>query len=213
MKKLFIIGSGGHSRVVLDSINNNDYEISIIDFYNTDNDKNFNYLSKNYQIKSFHDLASFKYKKNFNIYFHIAIGDNILRSKYYLIFKNFFKSLSILDKSSIISKSAKISKGTFIGKNSVINANVRIQENCIVNTSVIVEHDCRISMNSHLCPGVIIAGSVKIGKNSLLGIGSKVLPNIVIGSNCNIGAGSIVNKNLKNNTNSLPSGLKIRINI
>ena len=208
MKNLFIIGSGGHAKVILDSLDTDKYLINIIDFYKWNNSKNFEYLKKNYPINSISNLSKFKPSLHKDSLFYVAIGNNSLREKYYDYFKPYYSAKTIVDKTAILSNSIKIGKGTYIGKRVILNTNVKIRDNCIINTSSIVEHDSNINDHTHICPGTIIAGSVKIGKNVTIGIGAKILPNISIGNNCIISPGSVINKNLKKNTTTIQPGLK-----
>ena len=204
MENLYIIGSGGHSRVVLDSINFEKYKVHIIDFLNIKTKENVNLLKKYFAISSFNEINKIKLIKDKNIFFHVAIGNNSLRKKYFDKFKSLWTPLSIFDNTSKISKNLKIGRGCYVAKNTVINSNVIIKDNCIINSSAIIEHDCTISSHSHICPGVILAGSVFVGRNNFIGIGARVLPNINISENCEVGAGSILNKNLKKTQKQCP---------
>jgi sugar O-acyltransferase (sialic acid O-acetyltransferase NeuD family) len=193
-KKIFIIGSGGHSRVIIECAELLNFKIeSIIDINqkNNTNEKIFNIKvkPKNY-IK--------KIKKN--SYIFLAIGDNFLRQRYYNKLFNFFKFINLIHPESYVSKYAKLGNGNYIGAKSVINPGVKIGTNCIINTSAVIEHETNISNNVHIGPGSIVCGRCKLNDNSFIGANSIIIENVTISKNNIIGAGSVVVKNTKNNS-------------
>ena len=105
----------------------------------------------------------------------------------------------IADPSAVISKNSVIGKGTFIGKNAVINADVKIGANCIINTGCIIEHECVIGDFTHISVGSILCGNVEIGNENFIGAGSTVIQGLKIGNKNIIGANSVVLSNMEDN--------------
>jgi len=188
--KLFIIGAGGQSRVILDCAKILKYNIlGIVDInLKSKNKEKINGIKvypKNY-IKSI--------KKNNAIF--LAIGDNKLREKYYNKFKNKYKFINLIHPKSLISKQIEIGKGNYIGPGVIINSNVKILNNTIINTGALIEHECVIEDNSHVGPGVKLGGRCVISKNVFIGIGCVIIDKIKIGEGAVVGAASLVLKNL-----------------
>jgi sugar O-acyltransferase (sialic acid O-acetyltransferase NeuD family) len=99
--------------------------------------------------------------------------------------------------SAIVSPSASIAEGVFVGPGAIINADARIEGHVIINSGAIIEHDCRIGQNTHVAPGSILGGGVTIGTDSLVGLGARVLPGVRIGAGCIIGSGAVVLQSVK----------------
>ncbi|TVQ64799.1 MAG: acetyltransferase [Phycisphaerales bacterium] len=99
---------------------------------------------------------------------------------------------TVVHPSAIVSPSATLGKGVFIGPNAVVHARARIGDHAIVNTGAIVEHDCLIGMNTHIAPGVVMGGETRVGPETLIGLGSRLLPGVRVGSRCVVGAGAVV---------------------
>lgn len=182
--KLFIYGVGGHSLVVEDIATKCGYdEFEYIDDFN----ENF---------KSFDDVSNLS-----DIPFFIAIGDNKIREKLFYKLKNSgFKVISLIDPSSIISKSVNLGEGILIMPNVVINAKSKIGNGVILNTSCVIEHENIIGDFVHVSPNVSLAGNISIGSNTHIGIGSTCIQNIIIGKNCQVGAGSVVVRDISDNS-------------
>lgn len=105
----------------------------------------------------------------------------------------------IVDPSAVVSDSAKIGEGTFIGKNAIVNADVSIGNHCIINSGAIIEHECKIDSYSHVSVGAILCGNVKIGSDCLVGAGCNVKQGVCIGNNSIVGIGSTVLNNIEDN--------------
>lgn len=99
---------------------------------------------------------------------------------------------SIVHPSAIISKTASIGRGVYVGPGAIVHSRAIIGDHAIVNTGSIVEHECVIGPNSHIAPGAVLAGGVNVGHDTLVGVGARVLPTLSIGNECVIGAGSVV---------------------
>ena len=193
---IVLVGGGGHCKVVLDVIKENNYydKICISDL-----NENIGKEILDIKIKYTDDQLENLLKKGISFAF-VSMGKiniNDQRMKLYNKIKNIgFNIPTIISKSSNVSIYSDISEGTFIGKNAVINPGVKIGKNCIINTGAIIEHDCIIGDNVHIGPGAVLSGGVTIGENSFIGTGVTIIQNTNIIGNTLIGAGAVVIKDI-----------------
>jgi len=198
MKKIVLLGAGGHCKVIIDIIRScSDYEI--IGITSKDNGK-----SKVYDIPIIGSDDLLKECRESGVdYAFIALGalaDRQIRNKLFNMLKDLgYKIPTLIHKTAIVSKHASIGEGTCVMPGAIINSGVCIGKNCIINSGAVIEHDCVIGDNTHISPNVSIAGGVKIGNDTHLGIGSTVIESLNIGCNVTVGAGSVVVHNIKNN--------------
>ncbi len=101
---------------------------------------------------------------------------------------------TVVHPSAVVSPTARLGVGVFIGPGAIVNARAVVMDHAIVNTGAIVEHECIVGFNAHIAPGAVLAGRVRIGAHTLVGVGARVLPNLSVGDQCTIGAGSVVVK-------------------
>jgi sugar O-acyltransferase (sialic acid O-acetyltransferase NeuD family) len=129
-----------------------------------------------------------------------SIGNTRVREKLFdKLTEIGFTIPAIIDPSAVISASASIAAGVFIGKRAVVNANARIGSCAIINTGAIVEHDCVVGRFAHISPGAVVCGEVSVGDCSHVGAGTVVRQQIRIGDHVMIGAGSTVVKDIDDN--------------
>lgn len=196
-KKIFLIGSGGHARNLINTINENNQDIHGIisnklekntKFYNIDvigNDEDlFSYNCS--EILLVNGIGFTPYSNARNEF------SKKMRKEGYRFF-------TVIDKNAIVANNSKLMDGAQIMKGAIIQTNTQIGENAIINTGSIVDHDCNIASDCHLCPGVVCNGNVTINKRSFVGSGSTIINNITIGKDCFIAAGSIVYKDIIDN--------------
>jgi sugar O-acyltransferase (sialic acid O-acetyltransferase NeuD family) len=194
MKKIILIGAGGHAVSCIDIIKRlNKYKIIyLLEEKITDNLKTFrkviynktNLRKINQSVKNaFICFGQIKNSKN-----RQTVFEELQNLKY-----NF---PIIKSDTAYISKDSKILDGTIIMHRSIINSNVCIGFNNIINTGAIIEHDVTIGNHNHIAPGAIINGGVQIGNNCFIGSGAIIKQGIKIKSNSFVQAGKIVLKNI-----------------
>ncbi len=199
MKKIIIIGSGFHAKVVADEIfKTKKYKIA---GFLDENKKKGKIVISSPRLKI---LGKLDYLKKAKCEIVIAIGSNHKRLKIFEEVKKKkikVKWAKVISKDCILSKNVIIGDGSMVISGSIINRNTKIGNHCIVNTGSIIEHDNELMDFSSTGPGAKLGGNVKIGKLSFIGLGSCVKQNIKVGENTVVGANSFVNKNcLKNYT-------------
>lgn len=187
--KLYIFGAGGHGKVIAELVTGTNEEITAFfdDYPKSDNFGEIPIYNTSYIIEP--------KDKNALI---IAVGDNNIRKKISLRFKD-YTFFTKQHKSSYVSPTASIGCGTIIMINAVVNASAKIGKHVIINTSSIIEHECIIDDYVHISPNATLAGNVEIGEGTHIGAGAIIIPGIKIGKWCVIGAGTIV-------INDIPDG-------
>lgn len=199
MKKIVLIGGGGHCISVLDCIiSNNEYdEIVIVD-------SNLQVNSKIMNCPVVGDDSKLSDLKRIGFdYAFITVGSikstAIRRKLYKLALSLGFEFPIVCDHTASVSAYSSLGAGTFVGKNAVVNAKAEIGEHCIINTGSVIEHECSVGAFSHISVGSILCGNCSVGHDSFIGAGSTVIQGINIGSNVIIGAGSTVIRNITDN--------------
>jgi sugar O-acyltransferase (sialic acid O-acetyltransferase NeuD family) len=197
MKKIVLLGGGGHCKSIIDCIHTKtEFEIyGIVDPGGEKGKKIYGVPV----IGTDDDLISiFNTGIKYAFVTVGSIGDTKLRSILYNKAREIgFVFPVIIDKSAILAKEVIIDEGTFIGKGTIVNSGVEIGKNCIVNTGSIIEHDCYIGDLCHIAPGAVICGGVRIGECTHIGCNASIIQGVTIGSNTLIGAGTVVIKNVE----------------
>jgi len=192
VKKIVLVGAGGHALSVINSIQSNQ-EFEIVGItelgYVVDEEVlGYKILGNDAILNSIFD-SGVKYA-----FITVgSIGNTALREKLYFMLKSKgFILPAIIDNSSNIGSDVWLGAGIYIGKNTVVNAKSTIRDMAIVNTGAIIEHGCCINEFTHIGPGAVICGDVKIGASTHVGANSTVIQGVTIGDDSIIGAGSIV---------------------
>jgi len=197
MKKIILIGAGGHCTSCIDVIEL-EKKFKIVGLIDNKRKKplfTYKILGNDKQ------LTKINKKKNYVLITLGQINEASKREKLYkYLLKLGYKFPTIISPLAYVSKKAKIGKGTIIMHGSIINAGAKIGNNCIVNSKALIEHDVVVGDNCHISTNSTINGGVEIFKNSFLGSNSVIKQNTVIGKNSFINANLFINKVLKNNS-------------
>lgn len=191
MKKIILIGGGGHCRSAIDVIEQEGkFEIMGI----VDKPKLLGSKVLGYSVVG-SDLDLNRLAKKYK-YALITIGH--IRSAQFriklfnLAIKSGFTLPYIISPEAYISKHSKIGRGSIIMHHAIVNANSFIGDNCIINTKALVEHDCLISDHCHISTNAIINGGNQIGSKSFIGSNVTTKEYIKIKNKSFIKAGTLI---------------------
>ena len=190
---IYIYCAGSYSAEIYDLItrlNPSNEEIAYVDDSKTNLDKS-SYSGNLYSFE--------KLKSNWNSTDKIVIanGNPKIKTKIYnrLIEHEIIPSIFI-DKTSIISKSAKYKKGLIIMPYCSISSFSEISYNVTINYNSNIGHHTNIGSNSFISSMVNIGGNVKIGSEVFIGMGAQIKEGVSIGDNSLIAMGSVVHKSI-----------------
>ncbi|HMK34666.1 MAG TPA: acetyltransferase [Desulfomonilaceae bacterium] len=198
MEKVFVIGAGGHAKVVIDAIEKAKlFEIPFL----VDDDASLK--GKNifgYPVLGNRtDLAALAKEIPGHGCF-VAIGNNLVRIRLeHWLKTRGFRPVTAIHPSAQIARGVRIGINTVIMAGAVINSDATVGTSVIVNTAAGVDHDCLIGDGTHIAPGCSLCGSVTVGPRTLIGAGTTVVHGVTIGSDVIVGAGSVVVENIPPN--------------
>lgn len=196
MKKLAIIGAGGHGKVLADAARASGLFKDIVFI-----DASFPSKQTVLDIPVVGNDDSVPELMRDGFEFIVAVGDNQTRRGIYEWLDDCQAIITtVTHPSAILAQEVCIHSGSTVFANVVVNADTVIKTNVIINSGAIIEHDCTIGSHSHIAPRATLTGGVKVGTQTLVGAGVTVLPGKTIGDNCIIGAGAVVTKDIPNNS-------------
>lgn len=192
MKKLVLIGGGGHCKSVIDTVKRLKlYDEVVV------TDPCFPALREILDIRVVGNddiLADLKQSGFHEAFVTVgSIKNTKLRQELYdKAYKIGFAFPNLIDPAACISEYARLDEGIFIGKGVIINADAFVGKMAIVNTGAIIEHECTVGSYSHIAVGTVLCGGVSIGNHTMVGAGTTIIQGISVGNHTIIGAGSTV---------------------
>jgi len=182
--RLFILGAGGHAKVVLATVMEAGLEVAGI----LDDDPS----KWGTDLLGIPVLGPLSWlKRESEPWAILAIGDNATRKRLDQELQG-VRWAKVVHPKAYVHPTAVIGEGTVVLVGAIVQPMARIGRHVIINTGAIVEHDCQVGDFAHLAPGVRLAGGVKVGEACLLGVGTSVVPQVCIGDGSVVGAGSVV---------------------
>ena len=190
MKKIILIGGGGHCHSCIEVIEAGQrFEIVGIVDENPSLEKVLGYPI----LGEDRDLPTLLTEIPTAL---ITIGQILspnTRIKLYEIVKSLGAELpAVISPKSVVSQHATLSEGTIVMHHSLINAKSTIGANCIINSGAIVEHDVRILDHCHIATGALVNGGATIEEGCFVGSGAIIREGITIGAGSIIGAGTVI---------------------
>lgn len=190
-KLIYLIGAGGHGKVVLDALLSADaqaYEVRVRDGAHKLQGQSL----LGYRVEAPAIAAEMEGQL-----FHLAIGNGQARRRLFAeLLAMSARALSVIHTASCVSRFARVGDGSFLAAQCVVAADATIGHSVIINHGAIVDHDCVVGDFSHIAPNAALGGGVVVGSGVLVGAGATILPGISIGDDAVIGAGAVVIANV-----------------
>ena len=195
-KPVYLLGGGGHGRVVLDALLSSGVNVAGI------LDPN---LKAGDHIFGAPVMGGDEFLDRL-VPTDVLLVNGIGANPYVYIRKNLFDELkargflfaATRHLSAVIGSECDLGESSQIMAGVVLQNRVRVGDNTVINTCASIDHDCVIGAYTFVSPGVVLNGEVLVGESTFIGAGAVVLPGIEIGVNVVIGAGAVVIKSIPN---------------
>ena len=188
MRPIWIIGAGGHAKVVIDTLRT----LGTFDVLGVLDDDPLR-LGTEVLGVPVRGEASLESIDRFGIeQAIIAIGSNRARAAVAGRLADRVSWATAIHPTAHLAPGVRIGEGTVVFAGAIVQPSSVIGHHVILNTACSVDHDGSIGDFVHIAPGVRLAGNVQVGAGVLLGIGCSVIPERTIGAWATIGAGSVV---------------------
>ena len=193
-KSVYLLGSGGHGRVVLDTLLSSGVNVAGI-------------LDPNLKAGDYVFEVSVMGGDEFLdqlLPADVLLVNGLGANPYVYARKNLFEKLkargfsfdAVRHPSAVIGQECNLGTSSQIMAGAVLQNRIRVGDNAVINTHASVDHDCVIGTHAFVSPGVVLSGEVMVGESAFIGAGAVVLPGIEIGVNVVIGAGAVVIKSI-----------------
>lgn len=187
-KSVNIIGAGGHSRPIIQLLQQLGYSVDGV--YDESYNPHYHENILGVPLKGVFPEVSDKHS------LVLAIGSNEHRKLFFEQYRSRVLGTAISHPSAIIEPSVQYEQSNIFFARSYLSALVRLGMNNIINAGAIIEHESVIGNHCHISVGALICGRVRIGDECFIGAGAVVRDKISIASKVNIGAGAVVIKDI-----------------
>jgi UDP-perosamine 4-acetyltransferase len=104
--------------------------------------------------------------------------------------------VAVAHPSAVIASRTRFGAGVQVLAGAVLQTGVSLGDNVIVNTRASVDHDCVIERHVMIGPGAVLCGEVCVAAAAYVGAGAVLMPGVQVGAQAVIGAGSVVTGNV-----------------
>jgi sugar O-acyltransferase (sialic acid O-acetyltransferase NeuD family) len=196
MKRVVIIGAGGHGREVADILRHqaqHNPDLNILGFV----DEAHGLPAVINGLPILGDWAWFETVDKGAVSVVCAVGMPRVRKRLVERAKAIGLSfINAISPSAHISPTAKLGEGLMLFPQSFASTDSIIGDHAIVNVAATVSHDTKVGPYGTLNPGVHLAGSVVVHEGCYLGMGACVIQGVSIGPWASVGAGAVVLRDL-----------------
>jgi sugar O-acyltransferase (sialic acid O-acetyltransferase NeuD family) len=190
--KVLLIGSAGHSRVILDLLEQ-EHKYSVAGILDDFRPKGETVLGTTV-LGRIEDVAEICGRTGITKAL-IALNDNGDRMKAAERTSTLYPSLEFINAvhpKAVIGSEVKLGVGTVVMAGAVIHAGSRIGAHCVVGSNTTIDHDCSLGGFVSIGAGANIGGGSSIGSGTAVGLNACVTQKMIIGTHCVIGAGAVV---------------------
>lgn len=194
-KQIVIIGAAGNALQMADSISRN-RENRLLGFLDDNPEK---------QTQGYHGLpvlGGLSYWRNLSPEYLFL--SSLYGPRKTLNFFKLIKSLGIpesrwatlIDPYAIVSETAELGYGTYIGPHTTVHQMVRLGNHCALFGNVYISHHSHLADYVVCANSVCILGAVSVGEASFIGAGATIRDYTRIGAHAIVGMGSVVLKDV-----------------
>ena len=195
MKRLLIVGAGGHGRSVAEAVlAAGKYELA--GFV----DDAAPALQQVWHLPVFGDTADLaRYREHADAAI-VAMGNNRLREALqHALYAAGFALATVVHPQAMVSPRAVIGEGGAIMAGAIVGTGAQLGAGVIVNCGAVVDHDGRVDDFCHLGVNAAMAGGSVLGRSAWMQAGSALGYGALVESGRVLGPGEVVNRTINSN--------------
>lgn len=199
--KVVIWGARGHARVVMDALEDDNFELIAMGDNDPTIEPPFPEVPVFHSYESLVDWVSAINDRGVisSVGAVVAIGGGRGRDRASISshLRDFgFDLVSVIHRTSTLSRHCSWGIGCQFLASSSVGPGAELGDFVIVNTGAIVEHDCLVGTGVHVAPRAVVLGEVVIEDFAFIGAGAVVLPRVTVGTGATVGAGAVVTRDV-----------------
>ena len=190
MKRVLIVGAGGHAQVVADALLGmvrEEQQLVVIGFLD---DAATLHGQQFLGLPVLGPLASINEIPHDAIV--LGIGNNQVRRRLYHHLQDSEKFITAIHPRAVVAKDVPIGSGTVLCAGATVNTGSIVGKNVILNTNCTVSHHNRVADFAQVADGATTGGEVTIEEGVFVGLAATILPRRRIGKWAVVGAGAVV---------------------
>jgi acetyltransferase EpsM len=200
MKKVILVGTGGHAAEVREYIKyynrlKPNEPIEILGFLDVDDN-----LHRQYQYTEPYLGTAEAHNIHLEAEYMFCFGNMGYKHKLVNQYRQQgAKFLTFIHPTALIAESCTIGEGVLISHNASVGPMAVIGDFNILNSRCTIGHDTMLGNYNFISPQVSLSGNTSVGSYNMFGVNSATIPGVSLGNNNTIGAGSIITKNIGDN--------------
>lgn len=193
MRKVVIVGAGGHGREQLDligALNAVEPSFEVLGFLIDAQDSSGEVAVRGLPVLGADDWVA---SHAADVELVCAIGASAARRRGVERLSALGgRFCSLIHPSAVVGPEVRHGEGLLVGANAVVTSDAVLGHHVHVNIGTTVSHDTRIGDYCSLAPGTHLAGSVELAEGVDLGVATTAKPGVRVGSWAISGAGSVL---------------------
>jgi sugar O-acyltransferase (sialic acid O-acetyltransferase NeuD family) len=204
VKKIVILGAGGHARDVLDvfeACNARAPAYDVLGFVVEPA-----YFRPGIVINDHPLLGDFAWLAQHarEVQLVCAVGDTALRRRLTLqALPLGGRFCTVVHPSAILARRVSLGEGCVVAAGVIMTSLVRLKDHVHVNIACTLAHDVAVDDYATIAPGVRLSGNVHIGEGANVGTGATVIEKIRVGPWSTVGAGAAVIRDVPANATAV----------
>ena len=103
---------------------------------------------------------------------------------------------TIISPLAYVAGDASVSAGTIVMHGAKLIAGSKVGANCIINSNALIEHDATIGQLCHISTAAVVNGDAIVEAGSFVGSGAIIFQGVSVGRGSVVGGGEIIRKDL-----------------
>ncbi len=195
MKRLLIVGAGGHGRSVAEAVLAAG-QYKLVGFA----DDAAPALQQVWDLPVFGDTADLASYRGYADAAIVAIGNNRLREAWqHALYAAGFALATVVHPQAMVSPRAVVGEGGAIMAGAIVGTGAQLGAGVIVNCGAVVDHDGRVDDFCHLGVNAAMSGGSVLGRGAWMQAGSVLGYGATVEAGRVLGPGEAVNKTINRN--------------